>query len=401
MTSPVDNYIGEWRQRVVRPLSFTPAADNLMSRRTSPNGGEYELTSAELELAEADKRSSGAPWSSPSAPRLEAAEMSPRETLSADLELHLARARAAAEKAATAAMGARVPWSVDQLPPRMSPLEQRERAVASSVADLKKARECAEKERVSLLRTTAGEASAGTPPLVGAASDGSSDTAHRHLGNLETVISGIGDDLSRAQAHHRAPPPALDSVDRYLADRDGYIKRHSPSFAEGSPPAALVGAMARTPGEAKSVSGTSAGSGMRLSGAQLRGVQEEHDGEEKEAAEEEEDKLRGGVPHSGRAMHAPKSAEVQMWKEHLATTSSGESLRSARLSMPAASVPLVQYVMTPPYGTEFYAGPLDVPGHFAEVQVRLLDTPGLRVVNTCALTLPNGECQLLTTLTLR
>ena len=53
MTSPVDNYIGEWRQRVVRPLSFTPAADNLMSRRTSPNGGEYELTSAELELAEA------------------------------------------------------------------------------------------------------------------------------------------------------------------------------------------------------------------------------------------------------------------------------------------------------------------------------------------------------------
>ena len=82
MTSPVDNYLGEWRQRVARPLSFTPAADDLTARRTSPDGGDYELTSAELELAEADEWSSGAPWLSSRASRLEAAEMSPRDSLS-------------------------------------------------------------------------------------------------------------------------------------------------------------------------------------------------------------------------------------------------------------------------------------------------------------------------------
>ena len=357
--SPVSSYLGEWRQRVARPSApaFTPAADHV---RTSPSSAgapyEYELTSAERELAvaaqsfpaapwptahvsaerelEASALLPAAPWSAAHVPRPSSAEPSAQgHGLSADLELHLARARAAAHKAAAAAVGARVP-PIEALPTG--------RPITPSGASPQSA-------------------------------DSGSGTAHMHLGNLETVISGIGDELSKAHTSQRPPPPPVGEVDRYLADRVDYIKRHSPMRAEAAPAAALTGG-----------GGSTDTRGLLTSfGVEVAGV------------------LQGARLWDARAPAAPPSVTGVAGLRGAGSTDKHEARGGGGTAFTAASVPLVQYVVTPPYGSDGDSGPVDVPGHFAEVQVRLLETPGLRVVSTCALPLPNGSCKLLTTLTLR
>ena len=79
--------------------------------------------------------------------------------------------------------------------------------------------------------------------------------------------------------------------------------------------------------------------------------------------------------------------------------------RSAALTrgLASPSPPLVQYVATHSEARsvgKVVAGgiPLDVPGHFARVEARLVGCPGLRVVSTCSVPAPDGSWQLITTL---
>ena len=104
--------------------------------------------------------------------------------------------------------------------------------------------------------------------------------------------------------------------------------------------------------------------------------------------------------HPDMARDAAVAREAEVARE----VAEARERRSAALTrgLASPSPPLVQYVATHSearsVGKVVGGIPLDVPGHFARVEARLVGCPGLRVVSTCSVPAPDGSCQLITTL---